>query len=49
MLVYEKTAISLHHDLSRIEKSHNFVYAHVLITRKILRSKNAQCKTEELL
>ena len=53
MLVYEKTAIDLHRELSRIEKSRHFVYLRAnhalraLITRKSLRSKDAQLKTEE--
>ena len=47
MLVYEETANDLHRELSYIEKSRHFVYVCALITRKILRSKDAQCKTEE--
>ena len=53
MLVYEQTANGLHPELSRMEKNRYFVYvraliAHcALITRKILRSKDAQCKTEK--
>ena len=47
MLVYKGTANELHRELSRIEKSRHFVYERTLITRKIMRSKDAQCKTEE--
>ena len=53
MLVYEETANDLHRKLSRPEKSRHFVCARAnhalraLITRKILRSKDAQCKTKE--
>ena len=46
MLVYEETANDFHRELSRIEKSRHFVSVRALITRKILRSKDAQCKTE---
>ena len=54
MLVYEKTAIYPHRELRRIEKNAPFclcVRAHhalrALITRKLLRSTNAQYQTEE--
>ena len=47
MFVYEGTANDLHRELSRIEKSRHFVYVRALIARKILRRKDAQCKTEE--
>ena len=47
MFVYEETANVLQRELSLIEKSRHFVYVRALITRKILRSKDAQCKTEE--
>ena len=46
-MLYEKTEIDLHRELSRIEKSRHFVYVCALITRKILCSKVAQYKTEE--
>ena len=52
MLVYEEMANDLHYELGRIEKSRQFVYVRApithcaLITRKILRSHYAQCKTE---
>ena len=54
MLVYEETANDLHLELSRIGKRPLFCLCaranHALrarITRKILRRKDAQCKTEE--
>ena len=47
MLVYEETANDLHREPSRIEKSRHFANVRALITRKILPSKDAQCKTEE--
>ena len=52
MPVYEETANDLHREPIRIEKAAicwcaraNYARAHC--TRKILRSKDAQCKTEE--
>ncbi len=39
--------ISLSREPSRKEKSRHFVYVRALITRKILRSKDAQCNTRE--
>ena len=55
MLVYEKTVNDLHRELSRIEKKPPFCLCaqanhtlRALITRKILRSKDAQCKADEL-
>ena len=39
--------ISLSREPSRIEKSRHFVHVRSLITRKILRSRNAQCNTEK--
>ncbi len=39
--------IFLSREPSRIEKSRHFVYVRALITRKILRSKDAQCNTRE--
>ena len=53
MLVYEEMENDLHRELSRIEKSRHFVCVrtnHVLrmlITRKILRSRDTHCKAEE--
>ena len=47
MLGYEEISNDLHRELSRIEKSRHFVYVRALITRQILRSRDAQCKTEE--
>ena len=54
MLVYEEMANDLHRELSRIEKMPLFCLCaranhalRALITRKIVRSKDAQCKTEE--
>ena len=44
MLVYEKKTIYLAHKPSRKEKTAIF---RALITHKFMRSKNAQCKTEE--
>ena len=47
MLIYEETANDLHRELSRIEKNRHFVYVRAQITRKVLRSKDEQCKIEE--
>ena len=54
MLVYEETANDLHLELSRIRKKLPFCLRarcnHALrarITRKVLHSKDAQCKSEE--
>ena len=47
MLVYEKEAIYLHGDLSRIDKNRHFGYVRALITPTSLRGKDAQCLTEE--
>ena len=54
MLVYEETANDLHRELSRIEKKPPFCLCarakhalKALITRKILRTEDVQCKTEE--
>ena len=42
----EKTMICLS-QAKPFRKSHYFVYVHALIVRDILRSKDAQCNTEE--
>ena len=47
MLVYQKTTIYLSREPSRIEKSRHFIHVRALITRKILRRRDAQCNTEE--
>ena len=54
MLVYKKTTIYLAHEPSRKEKPAIFLMllnvralVRALITRKFMRSKDAQCKTEE--
>ena len=54
MLIYEKTTIYLAHEPSRKEKAAIFLMllnvralVRALITRKFMRSKDAQCKTEE--
>ena len=54
MLVYEETVNDLHRELSRIEKMPPFCSCaranhalQALITLKIVRIKDAQCKTEE--
>ena len=51
---YKETANDFHRELSRIEKKPPFCLCaranhalRALITSKILRSKDAQCKTEE--
>ena len=50
MHVYEEAANDLHRELSGIKKSRHFVYIRALVAlimRKILRSKDVECKTEE--
>ena len=47
MLVYEKMMIYLPREPSCIEKSLHFVYVRMLITSKILHSKDALFNTEE--
>ena len=54
MLVYEETANDLHRELSHIGKKPPLCLCaranhalQTLITHKILRSEDAQCKTEE--
>ena len=54
MLVYEETTNDFHRELRRVEKKPPFCLCaranlalRALITRKILGSEDAQCKTEE--
>ena len=48
VLVFEKMAIYLHGEVQPQRKSRHFYNARPLMTREIMRSRDAQCNTEEL-